>query len=76
MYKWIISKPKSAFSVHLNSSHTTTFKGTEWKVLRYNAMNVVKQILYIIMLWEVTYVLISTEHANADRRFFRNVGSI
>jgi len=39
-------------------------------------MNVAKRIVYIIMLREVTYILISTEHANADRRFFRNVGSI
>jgi len=28
------------------------------------------------MFWEVVYILISTEHADADNRFFRNVGSI
>jgi hypothetical protein len=42
----------------------------------YNAIKVVKLILYVILLWDVTYILISTEHAKAESRFFRNVGSI
>lgn len=39
-------------------------------------MKVIKRILYLIMLWEVTYILISTQQTNADSRFFLNVGSI